>query len=231
MPEMPRTTRLRVLFLLRLFYCLHINIVYLTFLTTFLIQPGFEHQIQNVEELVESDVEYGFHEGFDKYFNDSTDEILVKMLKNRKDCAANGTNCHNRTITEGDFAILDTSHHMEYLTVGQSGKPLFYSLKDTFLRNNFIMYLSKGNHLLDRINNIITHAVEAGLIDLWWRKTKLSWTLRRGTQIHEQSSTLTLLDLQSAFVFLFLGLGFCIAVFMVERICFRRLKKPVKKTA
>jgi hypothetical protein len=234
-PEMPRTTRLRALFLLWLFYCLHIDIVYLTFLTSFLIQPGFEHQIQSVEELVESDVEYGFHKGFDKYFNDSTDEILVKILANRKDCAESETKCHYRTITKGEFAILDTSHNMEYLianhTFEQSEEPLFYSLKDTFLRSNIVMYLTKGNHLLDRINNIITHAVEAGLIDQWWREIKFSWTLSRGTQIHEKSSIFTLLDLQTAFVSLFLGLGFSIAVFMVERICFRRLKKPVKKTA
>jgi hypothetical protein len=198
-----------------------------------LIRPGFEHQIQNVEELVESDVEYGFNEGFDKYFNDSTDEILVKTINNRKDCAANGTSLHYRTITE--FAVLESCHYMEYLTsnhpVERSGKPLFYSLKDTFLRINFVMYLNKGNNLLDTINNIITHAVEAGLVDQWRREMKLSWTLRRDTQIQEKSSTLTLLDLRSAFVFLFLGLGFCIAVFMVERICFRRPKKPVKKIA
>jgi hypothetical protein len=238
-PQMPRTTRLRILFLLWLFYCLHINIVYLTFLTTFLIQPGFEHQIEKVEELVESDVEYGFHEGFDKYFNDSTDKILVKMLNNRENCTftpthtANGTDCHYRTIIKGEFAVLETNHYMQYLTannlIEQSGKPLFYSFKETFLRINFVMYLTKGNHLLDSINNIITHAVEAGLIDQWWREMKLSWTLRTGKQIHEKSSTLALLDLQSAFIVLFLGLGFCIAVFMVERICFRRLKKPEKK--
>jgi uncharacterized protein YihD (DUF1040 family) len=229
-PEMPRTNTLRVLFLLWLFYCLHINIVYLTFLATFLMQPGFEHQIQSAEELVESDVEYGFHKGFDKYFNDLTDEILVKMLKNRKECAVNVNNCHYRTIKKGEFAVLDTRHYMDYLTatypVQQSGKPLFYSLKDTFLRANFVMYLTKGNHLLDRINNIIIHAVEGGLIDQWWRQTKFAWTLRGGTQIHEKSSTLTLVDLQSAFVSLSLGLGFCIAVFVVERICVYRLKKP-----
>ena len=80
MTKMPRKTRLRVLYLVWLFYCLHINIVYLTSLTTFLIQSGFEHQIQSVEELVESDVEYGFHEGSDKYFNDSTDEIQWRPL-------------------------------------------------------------------------------------------------------------------------------------------------------
>jgi hypothetical protein len=234
-PEMPRTTRLRVLFLLWLFYCLHINIVYLTFLTTFLIHPGFEHQIQSVEELVESEVEYGFHEGYDKYFNDSTDQILVKMLNNRKDCAANGMNCHNRTVTKGEFAVLETSHYMEYLTanqyVEQSGKPLFYTLKDNFLRNNFVMYLTKGNHLLDTINNIIRYAVEAGLIDQWWREMKISWTLRCAKQTHERSSTLTLSDLQSTFVILFLGLGFCLVVFMVERISFCSQKKSVKETA
>jgi hypothetical protein len=228
-PEMPRTSRLRVLFLLWLFYSLHTNIVYLTFLTTFLIYPGFEHQIQSVEELVESDVEYGFHEGLDKYFNDSNDEILVKMLNNRKDCAAKVTNCHNRTITKGEFAVLETSHYMDYLNaklyVEQSEKPLFYSLKDTFLRNNFVMYLTKGNHLLDRINSIIRHAVEAGLIDQWWREMKISWALRSEKQIHEKSSTLALPDLQSAFVILFLGLGFCLFVFIIERICFYCQKK------
>lgn len=234
-PQMPRTTRLRVLFLLWLFYCLHINIVYLTFLTTFLIHPGFEHQIRSVEELVESDVEYGFHEGYDKYFNDSTDKLLVNMLHNRKDCAAKGMNCHNRTVAKGDFAVLETNHYMDYLTannyVEQSGKPLFYTLKDTFLRNNLVMYLTKGNHLLDMVNNIVTHAVEAGLIDHWWRNMKISWTLRRAKQIHEKSSTLTLKDLQSAFVILFLGLGFCLAVFMVEWIRFYSQKKRVKENA
>ena len=65
----------------------------------------------------------------------------------------------------------------------QNVKTLFYSLKGTFLRINFVMYLTKGNHLLDRINNIITHAVDAGLVDQWWREMKLSWTLRRDTQI------------------------------------------------
>lgn len=108
--EMPRTTWLRLVFLLWLFYRLHINTVYFTSLTTFLIWPGFEHQIQNVEELVESDVQYGFHEGYDKYFNDSIEEIFMKMLNNRKDCAADGANCHNRKITTGEFAVLKTNH-------------------------------------------------------------------------------------------------------------------------
>jgi hypothetical protein len=60
---------------------------------------------------------------------------------------------------------------------------------------------------------------------------KLCWTLRSGTQMHEDISTLTLLDLPTAFAFLFPGLGFSLAVFMVERICFRGLKKPVKNSA
>lgn len=95
MPEMPRTTRLRVLFLLWLFYCLHINTVCFTSLTTFSIRPGFEHEVQNVEEIVKSEVQYGFHECYDKYFNDSTEEILVKKLDNRKDRADNGANFQN----------------------------------------------------------------------------------------------------------------------------------------
>jgi hypothetical protein len=231
--EMPHTSRPRVLFLIWLFYCLHMNIVYLSFLTTFMIHPGFEHQIQNVEELVDSDMEYGYHMGYDKYFKDPTDAVLMKILNHRKHCDSGGKVCLERMVKKGDFAFLVMRHAMEYITtcnyIQQPGKPLFYSFQDAFHSNNFVVYLTKGNPLLDRINTIIRHAVEAGLLDQWWREMKTSWILSSAMEIVEESSTLTLSHLQSAYVIMFLGLGICLAVFVVEVIYVYGPRKHLKK--
>lgn len=227
--EMPRTSRLRSLFLIWLFYCLHMDTVYLSYLTTFMIHSGYEHQIQNVEELVDSDMEYGYNKGFDKYFNDLTDPTMVKMLRHRKHCDGYGVECLRRMTKNKDFALLATSYFMEYQisrdNVLQPGKSLFYTFQDGFLRNSFVFYLTKRSPLLERINTIIRHAAEGGFLDQWWREMKTSWILSSAMDIQEESSTLTLSHLQSAFVILFLGLGLCLVVFVVELACVYGLKK------
>jgi hypothetical protein len=229
--EMPSTSRLRVLFLTWLFYCHHINAVYLSFLTTFMIHPGYERQIKSVEELVDSDLEYGYNNGFDRYFEDPTDAILVNILRHRKHCEGTGNKCLQRLVRNKDFAILITTHVMQYRTthdyVQQPGKPIFYSFQDAFLRNNFVMFLTKGSPLLDVINTIIRHALEGGLLDHWWKEMKNSWILSSTMEIQEESSALTLSHLQSACVIMFLGYGFCLVVFVVELTCVYDRKKAI----
>lgn len=86
LPEQPRASQTRLLYLIWVIYCLHINAVYLSFLTSFLINPGFEKQVRTVDELVRSKLDFGCHSGFDRYFNDSTDTILSR----RSHCAGVG---------------------------------------------------------------------------------------------------------------------------------------------
>jgi hypothetical protein len=194
-----------------------------------MIHPGYEHQIQNVEELVDSDMEYGYHKGYDVYFEDPADATLVKILRHRTHCEGSGNKCIKRMVKKKDFAMLAMNHIMEYKItsdyVQQPGKPLFYGFQDGFLRSSFVMYLTKGSPLLDRINTIIKHAVEGGLLDQWWGEMKTSWILSSAMKIQEESSTLTMSHLQSAYVTLFLGLGLSLTVFVVELTCVYGRKK------
>lgn len=79
LPEQPRASQTRLLYLIWVIYCLHINAVYLSFLTSFLINPEFEKQVRTVDELVRSKLDFGYHSGFDRYF-DSTDKILSRRI-------------------------------------------------------------------------------------------------------------------------------------------------------
>jgi hypothetical protein len=222
----PRTTAVRVLFLLCLFYSLHINIAFVSFLTTFMINPGSEHQIQNLEELANSGVKYGYHEDYDTHFNDTADATSENILRHRKRCGSIGNNCLERLTKVGDLAMLAATDIVEYTAacrnIQNPGKPVFYTFQSGFLSSNYVMYLTKGSPLLERINSITRHATEAGLVDHWWAEMIYSCTLKRYVEIEEEFSTLTTSNLQSAFVLLFLGVGLSCFAFVAELICGRK---------
>lgn len=224
-PEQPRASRPRLLFLFWIIYCLHMNAVYLSFLNSFLIKPGFERQIRTVEELVRSNLDYGFHSVFDKYFIDSTDKILVKILSRRKHCEGDGEECLRRMADRGDFAMLVSSLLIQYKSaldfVDDSGNSLFNHFEDSFHDNEIVMYLTKGSLLLERLDNILHRTVESGLVEHWWEEMKNTLRLKQALLTVEKSSTLSFSHLQPVFMFHFFGLAISFTVFIGEFLYFR----------
>jgi hypothetical protein len=226
-PELPRAYKPRLLFVIWVIYCLHINAVYLSFLTGFLINPGFEHQVQTVDELVRSKFDYGYNSGFDRYFNDSTDQILVKILSHRKHCDGDGGDCLRRMAERGDFAMLVSRMLVQYNNAfqynDQSGKTMFNHFHGGFLSNDFVMYLTKGSHLLERLDSVIQRTVEAGLLEQWWKEMKTTLRLQQALRTEQESSTLSFSHLQSVFLFLLFGLVISFIVFIGEFLSSRGL--------
>jgi hypothetical protein len=223
--KQPRASRPRLLFLFWVIYCLHMNAVYLSFLTSFLVNPGFERQVRTVEELVTSDLEYGFHSVFDKYFNDSTDQILVKILSRRKHCDGDAEECLRRMAERRDFAVLVSSMLAQYKSalkfVDQKGNVLFNHFKDSFVAYDLVMYLTKGSHLLERFDNVIRRTVESGMLEQWWEEMKNTLRLKQALLTVEESSTLSFSHLRSVFVFHLFGLAISFTVFIGEMLYLR----------
>ena len=220
-PYLPNAPKLRILFLIWIIYCLHINIFYLSFLTSFLVNPGFEHQVSRVEELIISRLQYGYHDGFDKYFNDPTDSVMTTILRNRKHCDGDGTECLLRMVSKRDFSILVSATLVEYKNSREffdsEGKPLYQHFSESFLVYDFVMYLSKYSPLLDSFNNVIRKVDEAGLIGQWWEEMKYAIRLSRVSRsFQEGSSTLALTNLISLYMFFAIGLGFSLCLFILE---------------
>jgi hypothetical protein len=219
-PEQTHALRPRLLLMFWMIYCLHMNAVYLSFLTSFLINPGFERQVRSVDELVKSNLDYGYHAGFDKYFNDSSDEILMKILSRRKHCEGDGEGCLRRMADRGDFAMLVSSMLVQYKTalkfMDHNGNTLFNHFEDSFLDYDLVMYMSKGSHLLERIDSVIHRIVESGMLERWWEEMKNSLRRKRALLTVEESSSLSFSHLKSIFVFLLFGLATSLTVFIGE---------------
>ena len=56
--DMPRTNKMRVFFILWVCYCLSITTVFQAFFTSFLVEPGTQKGISNLEELYATPLEY-----------------------------------------------------------------------------------------------------------------------------------------------------------------------------
>lgn len=198
-----------------------------------MINPGSEHQIRNVEELANSDVEYGYHEGYDIHFNDTTDATSENILRHRTQCGGSENKCLERLTKKGDFAMLAATDIVGYTAacgyLQNPWKSLFYDFQTGFVSSNYVMYLTKGSPLLDRINSITRHATEAGLVNHWWTEIIDSCTLKSYMEIQEEPSTLSMSHLQSAYVILFLGLGLSFSAFVVELICASGRKNCLKQ--
>ncbi|KAJ9601295.1 hypothetical protein L9F63_000517 [Diploptera punctata] len=84
-PQMPTTTKLRIVFFVWVCYCLAISNIFQSFFTSFIIEPGTEEQISTIEEFINQDLSlFGNSEGFFVFFQlelkeEVNDEFLNKL--------------------------------------------------------------------------------------------------------------------------------------------------------
>jgi hypothetical protein len=152
-------------------YSLAINTVYQAFLTSFLIDPGFLTPIRDLDELLDSGIEYGFLRFLDRYL-DASNKKHRQILAGREECF-NTTACLERVAVKRDQAQCISRQVLDYALLNKfrdaSGVPLIYPFAEDFAQYNVVMYLKKGSPLLDAFNHIIARALQGGLLDKWYK--------------------------------------------------------------
>jgi len=170
LPQMPRSVYIRIFFIFWVAYGLAINTVYQAFLTSFLTDPGFLTPIRDLDELLDSGIEYGYLRFVDRYL-DASNKKYKQILTDRKECF-NTTACLERVAVKKDLAQCVSRQTLDYAVLNKfrdaSGMPLIYPFADDFAQYNVVMYLQKGSPLLDAFNHIIVYAMQAGLLDKWY---------------------------------------------------------------
>jgi hypothetical protein len=223
----PQTDTLRVFFFSWVCYSLALNTVFQAFLTALLIDPGYERQISSMEELFRSDLTFLLYEGYVPFYEGSDDWRSAKILNNHREC-------QRYTCLEGmkELAPLRTSavlwndyliqyYTMEGLFGSATGRPLLCKVPDGIvLSTNDVMYMPRGNPLLDRVNEVISSALEAGLYRKWYdslkNKLKVKARAIAISSLANDYCNLSTEHMQSAFYALFLGYVLSIAVFLFE---------------
>lgn len=160
-PELPRTTKVRLFFILFVWYSLAINTVFQTYFTSFIVQPGIKHSIENLEELLKSGIEFGFDPFFDVLINGTSDWKYEEAMKRRRECTDRNY-CLGRVAITGDFAYFDVWIAKWLYSLSHESKFLCL-LDDGQINIVLTMYMKKGEVLIDKFNPTVLAIIEAGL--------------------------------------------------------------------
>lgn len=209
----PKSNYLRLLFLTWSIYSLHIVITYQQHLFSLMVNPTLEKSINTLEELKESGLTTClsglFHALFSKKFNDKT---LQYIFDNHIICNDIEESVE-LLMKYKNFSILDKSENIEFIDKNMEGN--FHKVSDVLMIYNVGMLTSKGNIILDRLNTVIQKSQEAGLIAKWKNEFKLKSDTT--FKIDSRLKSLTIDDLQGAFLILFLGFAFSLISFLKEK--------------
>jgi hypothetical protein len=230
---MPRLDPCRVIFLTWLMYCLAVNTVFQAFLTTFLIHPGHEHQIETVEELLSSGLPYGFDPQDDEIVNNTGDSLLMTILEHRVPCSPH-FKCIEWVAKHRNFSSLSTDYVVNYLVatkyIDNEGAPLLCLLREEYFSCPIVMHMKKGHPLFKSLNTIVGRVMESGIFNKWTREFYDTLKLKKGAisirSLMNEYYNLNLEHMQSAFWILCLGLGLGTIAFVAELCCPRH--RPLK---
>ena len=235
-PQKPISLSLRIFFIAWVWFSVAMTTVYQAYFIGLLVNPGFEKSITTLNELMESGIEYGFPEGDTGGLKFSDPEFDI-IRKNRKICKTI-YKCLQRVIVSKDFATIFDSFHEQYFRT-----KLFYhniqvpicTIPEDIMLFRVSIYMAKGNPLLHRFNEVITHIFEAGLFEKWKSEFLSSSRLDDhpidddGTnfsdfttnEINTDYSPFSLIHLHAVFHVLLIGQIISTFVWLVQVLCYR----------
>jgi len=225
--QLPTTSNLRVFFLLYVCYCFAISTVFQAFFVSYLVEPEYDNKIETFDELLNSDIIYGYNTGVGMAFENVLYPELSKFNERKKlrsDCD-NITKCVERMITKGDIASIIVPIYATYLASVMGivdVNKVICSLEETIMYLNIIIIFKKGNPLLDRVNVLLRRCLEAGFLELHWLELQHRARLKSRGKLREDSSDMfvpfAVSHLMPAFVVLVVGNILSSVVFFVELI-------------
>jgi hypothetical protein len=214
----PRNPAIRAVFLCWVLYCYAMNTVYQAFLTTFLVEPGLQHQLSSEDEIFSSGIEYGMPSTLSSVLPGLSDD----KYRHRIHCDY-FIKCQDRLAYEGNTAFFFSKYNMEYVSftkyTDRDGKPLVCDFDEIYTHHPVTLMVKKGFVMLKQFDQITLRMREAGLLEHWWNTVKYASTLASAGNFSGPQAEyvkLSLKHLQSAFTFLFFGYALSTITFIVE---------------
>jgi hypothetical protein len=174
--------------------------------------------------MLNSNRKFGFPQGYEELFPDSSDTIASAILKDAVHCPDEDTCFKWATVYHNISIILDDSFTEYYREFGnwkyENTRPLLCQLEYAVVRNSgFVFLVSNGSHLLELINDVIFRVVEGGIFmqikkrgfDIQKIEPKFNSLNYDHTYI-----TINIRHLQTAFYLLMLGHVLAVVCFLTE---------------
>ena len=174
----------------------------------------YEKKLETVEDLVNSDVVYGYQpivnlvQGTVEYF----EAVAYIEHKTQTEDCRDHRKCVERLITQRDVATVSSPFFATYVAremgIVDVGK-IVCSLDETFFTVGVTALFKKGNPLLDRFNILMRRYLEAGLLEMHWTELHHRASLTGGRIFRETVSDVfyafSVSNLMPAFLLLLVG--------------------------
>lgn len=219
--KLPKSLAMKILFISWVLFSLVLCISYQSQLISILTNPFYEHQISNVQELLESKLLYGFFPRvIQSFFNDPKDPIQKRIADNFITCPLT-EECVNRTAFQRNFAVVKSLRHVRFLTkkyyLDPNGRSLLYDFKKGTLYQS-VYVCRKGFPFLRHINRMLLLLQANGLIDKWDNDIRHAGKVRQEKQLYP----LSIMHLSGGFACLLIGYILAIFVFVIENLYRRK---------
>jgi len=235
-PQQPTTTSVRVFFFLYVCFCFAISTVFQAFFVSYLVEPKYEKKIETFDELLDSDLVFGYNQMF-LHFKDNvgwSEFVNFFDQKTRKEMCLDVYSCVKQMITKRDMAFSCSqivaaycAREMGIVDVDKTICPL----DEASVSGTIVALFKSGNPLLDRFNILMRRYLEAGLLERLWAELQHRAALIGEDRLRDADGetyfAFSVSHLLPAFVVLLLGTVFSLVVFVVETIvnCLVRRKE------
>ncbi|PSN49086.1 Ionotropic receptor 725 [Blattella germanica] len=218
--EMPTKTNFRIFFLLFVTFCFAVNTVFQSFFTSFLIEPGFEYQINSIEDLNERHLPVLCVEHqlvLDLYLNWNVYHLFShqRICENTPRCLED---VYRYRLGATVIEMHESKFHMSVSGVlFNAGEQVHRILTAT--TSPIAVIFTKGHPLVERFNLFLQRCLESGLPDNYYTHMIRKYALRnRKTDDTEDKSfvVLGLNHLQMGFLFHGIGCALSISLFLFE---------------
>jgi len=189
------------------------------------VEPKYEKKLETLDELLDSDIVYGYNSALNVVFGTVSNPELMMFLEHKRlkeDCS-DLRKCVDRMITKRDVAtvndpVLATYFAREMGTV-DVGK-VICSLDETLISAGLTVLFKKGNPLLYTFNILMRLYLEAGLLERHWTELQHRASLRSGGRFTEAAGDMffpfSVSHIMPAFVVLLVGTVLSSVVFIAE---------------
>jgi hypothetical protein len=189
------------------------------------VEPNYGKKFETLEELLDSDIVYGYHPVIDLIQNTLSFPEFVNFLeyKDVKEDCSDVRKCMERMITKGDMATVTSPFFANYVAreLGSVdvGK-VICSLDYVSIFGNIIILFKKGNPHLESFNHLMRRYLEAGFQERLMTKLDHRASLRGAGRFTEAAGEMnfafSVSHLMPAFVVLLVGTVLSSVVFIIE---------------
>jgi hypothetical protein len=220
----PRSAPLRLFFFCWVCYSVAISTVFLAYLTTFVIEPGYEEPIRTVEEMLKSEKMWGIDRQYYVLFNNTSDPVESAIIKDAVLCPDEAT-CfiwaavyHNISAPLRDLDVDIYRSRGEW--TDENNRPLLCEMDGRVAKTiRFAIMVGKGVPFFEFMDDVLSHIIEGGIFMYIEKRSFDKLKIESKLDVHTFDDTyyaINIIHLQTAFYFLVLGYVLAVVCFVSE---------------